>query len=150
VTAWDVVMMGRTAKIGLFRRPRPHDRQMVRHCLERVGAARLARKQIGELSGGQQQRIFIARSLAQEAELVMMDEPLNGLDGPSQEAILEILDGLSEEGVAVLVATHDMNLAAERFDQIMLLNCRIIAMGPPEQVLGADNLLLAYGVPGAG
>jgi ABC-type Mn2+/Zn2+ transport system ATPase subunit len=145
VTVWDVVMMGRVAKIGLFRRPSKHDRDMVRHCLERVAASNLAGRQIGELSGGQQQRIFIARALAQEAELIMLDEPLNGLDGPSRESILAILEALSREGVAVLVATHDISLAVRRFHRAMLLNGRIVAIGAPDSVLQAENLLLAYG-----
>ena len=145
VTAWDVVMMGRVASIGLFRHPGKRDREIVDQCLERVDAANLATKQIGDLSGGQQQRIFIARALAQEAELLMLDEPFSGLDGPSGEAIMEILDSLSLEGVTILTATHDINLAAQRFSRIMLLNGRIVALGSPEVVLDADNLLLAYG-----
>lgn len=145
VTAADVVMMGRAGQLGLFRWPRQHDRETVNHCLERVDAVHLARKRIGELSGGQQQRIFIARALAQEAELLLMDEPLSGLDAPSRDAISDVLDGLGSAGVTVLVATHDLNLAAERFDRIMLLNSRMIAYGQPSEVLDADNLFRAYG-----
>ena len=145
VTAWDVVMMGRVGNIGLFRQPGKRDREIVRECLERVGADKLASKQIGDLSGGQQQRIFIARALAQEAELLMLDEPFSGLDGPSGAALMELIDGLSAEGVSVLTATHDINLAAQRFGRIMLLNGRIVALGPPETVLDSNNLLLAYG-----
>ncbi len=127
---------------------------VVHQSLARVGATHLARKQIGELSGGQQQRVFIARALAQEAELLLLDEPLNGLDLPSQQAIFDILDGLRPDGVTVLVATHDLQLAADRFDKIMLLNRRIVAFAGPTAVLTPDNLLQAYGghvhvLPGA-
>lgn len=145
VTVEDVVMMGRVGQIGLFRWPRRGDRAAVHASLDRVGATALTHKQIGELSGGQQQRVFLARALAQEAEVVLLDEPLNGLDVPSQEAILTILDDLRRDGVTVLLATHDLDLAAERFDRIMLLNHRIIAFGPAAEVLHADNLLHAFG-----
>lgn len=145
VTVEDVVMMGRVGQIGLFRWPRRRDWAVVRHCLERVDATHLAHKQIGELSGGQQQRVFIARALAQEAELLLLDEPLAGLDVPSQEKIFHILDGLRPDGVTVLVATHDLNLAAERFDRVMLLNRRVIAFDRPEKVLTPEHLLAAYG-----
>lgn len=145
VTVEDVVMMGRVGQIGLFRRPQRHDRELVHASLERVGATGLAGKQIGELSGGQQQRVFIARALAQEAELLLLDEPMSGLDTPSQEAIFAILDGLRGDGVTVLMATHDLNLAAERFDRILLLNGRLIAAGSPAEVLQTEHLLHAYG-----
>ena len=145
VTVEDVVMMGRVGQIGLFRWPRRADWEVVRASLARVSATHLAKKQIGELSGGQQQRIFIARALAQEAELLLLDEPLNGLDVPSQQAIFDVLDGLRPDGVTVLVATHDLQLAADRFDKIMLLNHRIVAFAEPTAVLTSENLLQAYG-----
>ena len=145
VTVEDVVMMGRVGQIGLFRWPRRRDWELVRQSLARVNATHLAKKQIGELSGGQQQRVFIARALAQEAEILLLDEPLSGLDMPSQEAIFEVLDGLRPDQVTVLVATHDLNLAAERFDRVMLLNKQIVAFAEPTAVLTADNLVQAYG-----
>lgn len=145
VTVEDVVMMGRVGQIGLFRWPRRRDWDLVKASLDRVNARHLAHKQIGELSGGQQQRIFIARALAQEAELLLMDEPLAGLDVPNQEAIFETLDSLRPDKVTVLVATHDLNLAAERFDRMMLLNKRIVAFDRATAVLQPDNLLQAYG-----
>ena len=144
-TVEDVVMMGRVGRMGLFHRARRRDRLSVRASLARVDAADLAKKQIGELSGGQQQRIFIARALAQEAELLLLDEPLSGLDLPSQEAIFEILSSLRPDGVTVLVAIHDLNLAAQRFDRVMLLNKRIVAFDRGPAVLTAENLLAAYG-----
>jgi manganese/iron transport system ATP-binding protein len=154
VTVEDVVMMGRVGQIGLFRWPRRADWDVVRHSLDRVEASHLAKKQIGELSGGQQQRVFIARALAQEAELLLLDEPLNGLDLPTQQSIFDILDSLRPDGVTVMVATHDLQLAADRFDKIMLLNRYIVAFAEPTAVLTADNLLQAYGghvhhLPGA-
>lgn len=150
VTVSDVVMMGRIKQIGLFRRPGRSDHEVVRHSLQRAGAEHLQGKQIGELSGGQQQRVFIARALAQSADLLLLDEPFAGLDIPSQEALLDILDGLRPDGVTVLVATHDLTMAAERFDRAMLLNRVIIAIGPPAAALTSDNLLAAYGGPLAG
>ena len=145
VTVEDVVLMGRVGQIGLLRRPGRADRAAVAAALGRVGAADLARRRIGELSGGQQQRVFLARALAQQAELLLLDEPLNGLDAPSQEAIVGILDDLRRDGVTVLLATHDLDLAAARFDRIMLLNRRIVAFEPPTTALRAENLLRAYG-----
>ncbi len=145
VTVEDVVMMGRVGQIGLLRRPGKPDWAIVRAALERVGAVGLAHHRIGELSGGQQQRVFLARALAQQAELLLLDEPLNGLDIPTQEAIIGILDDLRADGVTVLLATHDLDMAAERFDRIMLLNRRIIAFESPPAALRAENLLAAYG-----
>jgi manganese/iron transport system ATP-binding protein len=145
VNVADVVMMGRIGKLGLFRWPKRHDWEYARGCLEIVGMAHLAERQIGELSGGQQQRVFIARALAQEAELMMMDEPLTGLDVPSQVDIFDILDELRQRDVTVMVATHDLNLAAERFDRMMLLNNRLLGIGRPDQVFTPEHLVQAYG-----
>ena len=99
---------------------------------------------IGELSGGQLQRVFLARVLAQEAELLLMDEPLTGLDLPSQELILGLIDRIRRQGVTVLVASHDLNQAGKQFPLILLLNRRVIAFGFPEQVLTTANLLAAF------
>jgi manganese/iron transport system ATP-binding protein len=145
VTVADVVLMGRVGRMGLFRWPRRRDREIVQECLARVRVADLAQKQIGELSGGQQQRVFVARALAQEAEFVLMDEPLTGLDVPSQEMIFEVLDLLRVSGVTVLVATHDLGLAAERFDRVMLLNRQIVAFDVPAVVFTTSHLLRAFG-----
>lgn len=145
VNVADVVMMGRVGKLGLFRRPGGDDRDYVWKCLETVRMDHLAGKQIGELSGGQQQRMFIARALAQEAELMLMDEPLSGLDLPSQDVIYSVLDELQVRGVTVMVATHDLHEAAERYDRVMLLNRRLIGFGTPAEVLSAEHLSSAYG-----
>lgn len=144
-TVEDAVMMGRIGKIGLFRRPSRQDWAFVTASLERVNAGHLAKNQIGELSGGQQQRVFIARALAQEAELLLLDEPLTGLDVPSQEKIFEILESLRPDGVTVLTATHDLTMAAERFDRVMLLNREIVTFNRGTAVLTPENLLAAYG-----
>lgn len=145
VTVEDVVMMGRVGQIGFFHWPRRRDWDFVREALGRVNAGHLAKKQIGELSGGQQQRVFIARALAQQAEILLLDEPLTGLDVPSQDAIFTILDNLRPDGVTVLVATHDLNLAAQRFDRVMLLNRRIVSFGSAETSLAPNKLVAAYG-----
>jgi manganese/iron transport system ATP-binding protein len=145
VSVADVVLMGRVAKMGLFRQARRRDRQIAHDSLVQVGMGDLAGRQIGELSGGQQQRVFIARALAQEAELLLMDEPLTGLDVPSQEAIFAILDALRARRMTVLVSTHDLHLASDRFDRLILLRGRLLGLGMPDQVLTAANLRLAYG-----
>lgn len=145
VTVHDVVMMGRIGKMGWLRWQRPRDREMVRHCLAQVGMLEYANRQIGELSGGQQQRVFIARALAQEATILLMDEPFSGVDMPSQEAILALLENLREQGITILVSTHDLNLAVERFDLLALLNRQLVAFGPPRQVITPHALTAAYG-----
>jgi ABC-type Mn2+/Zn2+ transport system ATPase subunit len=144
VSAADVVMMGRVSKLGLFRWPKRKDWAIVDEALELVGLPHLAQRQIGELSGGQQQRVFIARALAQEAELMLMDEPLTGLDVKSQEGIFSILDKLHQREVTVMVATHDLNLAAERFDRLMLINQKIIGFGQADQIFTPSLLSQAY------
>ena len=145
VTVYDVVMMGRVSKIGLLRWPRPQDRAIVLEALARVGMSAFAKRQIGELSGGQQQRVFLARALAQEAELLLLDEPLTGLDLPRQETILALSAQLRLQGVTVLIATHDLNQAAEQFAKVMLLNRRLVALGTPRDVLTPALLSQAYG-----
>jgi manganese/iron transport system ATP-binding protein len=144
VNVTDVVMMGRVGKLGLLRWPGRQDRETVSNALELVGMTHLANRQIGELSGGQQQRVFIARALAQEAELMLMDEPLTGLDVKSQEDILAILDKLRTRNVTVMVATHDLNQAAEKFDRLMLLNQQIIGFGSAADVFTPELLNQAY------
>ncbi len=140
----DVVMMGRIGQIGFFRWPRRSDWDIVHDALESVDMSSLSNRQIGELSGGQQQRTFLARALAQEAELVLMDEPLNGLDTPSQEAILSLLEKLRDQKITIMVATHDLGQAGSHFDRVMLLNRRLIRFGTPPEVLTSENLLHAY------
>jgi manganese/iron transport system ATP-binding protein len=145
VNVADVVMMGRSAKLGPLTWPHKKDWEHVHHALETVELSNLATRQINQLSGGQQQRMFIARALAQEAELMLMDEPLTGLDTPSQESLLNLLDTLRDQKVTVMVATHDLEQAARHFDRMLLLNHKIVALGAPDKVLQTENLLHAYG-----
>jgi len=145
VTVFDVVMMGRVGRLGLLRRPGPRDRALVREALEAVGLSDLSGRQIGELSGGQQQRMFIARAIAQEAELVLLDEPLAGLDVTAQGAILKLLDLLKERKVTLLLSLHDLDIAAEHFPKVLLLNRRVIGLGAPAEVFTPARLVEAFG-----
>jgi manganese/iron transport system ATP-binding protein len=145
VTVREVAMMGRIRRIGLLRWPSRHDWQIVDEALDRVSLTPLRDRRIAELSGGEQQKVFLAQALAQEAEIVLLDEPFNGLDMPAQQSILEILDELSRARVTAIIATHDLNLAAERFDRVMLLQRRLIAFGAPAEVFTHANLIQAYG-----
>lgn len=144
VSVEDVVMMGRSAKLKPFFLPGKQDWAKVHSALDMVELGELAKRQIGQLSGGQQQRMFIARALAQEAELMLMDEPLTGLDLPAQESLLVLLKRLHQRGITILAATHDLNQAAQSFERILLLNQRLIAFGSAEQVLQPQVLLQAY------
>ena len=145
VSVADVVMMGRIAKLGWLGWPKKEDWDLIHSALTTVGMEALAKRQIGELSGGQQQRMFIARALAQEAELMLMDEPLTGLDSPAQEGLLTLLGDLQKRHVTIMVATHDLEQAQRYFDRILLLNHAVIAFGTPSDVLNEDALLKAYG-----
>lgn len=145
VSVSDVVMMGRAAKMKPFIPPGKHHQAVVNHALETVGMQEMASRQIGQLSGGEQQRMFIARALAQEAELMLMDEPLSGLDDPAQESLLNLMKKLQQEKVTIMTATHDLDQAAQYFDRILLLNRRIIKFGSSKEVLSPENLKIAYG-----
>ncbi len=149
VSVWDVVMLGRTAHIGLFRSPGRRDRAQVQRSLEMVHMTDLARRQIGELSGGQQQRVFIARALAQEARVLLLDEPMTGLDVRAQGEVLRIGEEIHQQGVTVLVATHDLQQAADtcHYERVLLLNRHLIGAGEAWQVLTAAHLAAAYGMP---
>jgi energy-coupling factor transporter ATP-binding protein EcfA2 len=125
--------------------PRAEIIRRVEEVLERIGIADLADRSPYSLSGGQQQRMFIARALAQEAELMLMDEPFTGLDVPAQEELFRILDSLRTQGVTVMVALHDLQTASERFDRVMLLNRRLIGLGSAEQIFTPEHLIAAYG-----
>ena len=145
VNVADVVMMGRVSKLGPFRWPSQKDWEIVRKSLSLVEMGEFAKRQIDELSGGQQQRIFIARALAQEAELILMDEPLTGLDLKTQQDIFRILDVLKEKNVTVMIAMHDLKMASERFDRVALINKRLLGIGLPSEVFVSQNLVAAYG-----
>jgi ABC-type Mn2+/Zn2+ transport system ATPase subunit len=145
VTVADVVMMGRYGRLGPLKRPKPADRQVVSRALEQLGIADLAGRPIGELSGGQQQRVFLARALAQEPHVLLLDEPFTGVDAGAKEAVLGLLEGLRATGITVLASTHDMATASERFELVVLLNRRLIAYGRPPEVFTADHLAAAFG-----
>jgi len=143
-TVADVVMMGRINKMGPFLWPQADDWDIVRRSLKFVDLIDYSQRQISELSGGEQQRMFIARALAQEAELMLLDEPLNGLDVPAQESILYILETLQDREVTFMISMHDLRLAAEQFNQVMLLNKELLGLGSPEEVFTRDLLVKAY------
>jgi ABC-type Mn2+/Zn2+ transport system ATPase subunit len=145
VTVNDVVMMGRIRQTGWLRRASAEDRQIAAKSLEQMGIANLANQSIGQLSGGQQQRAFLARALAQEPHILLMDEPFTAVDVTTQEMTLRLLDHLRQRQVTTLVSTHDLNLAASRFDLVLLLNHRLIACGTPDQVFAKENLAQAFG-----
>ncbi len=145
VTVRDVVMMGRFGRLGFLKRGSRRDMQIVQNSLEQMGIAHLADYSIGQLSGGQQQRTFLARALAQEPHILLMDEPFSSVDVTTQEATLSLLDHLREREVTAMISTHDLNLAAARFDYVLLLNRRLIAFGKPGEVLVQDHLSRAFG-----
>jgi len=145
VSALDVVCMGRYRKIGWFRPVSRAHKEVAMACLARVGMEEYARRQISQLSGGQQQRVFLARALAQEADLYFMDEPFAGVDAATERAIIEVLRELRSAGRTVICVHHDLATAREYFDHVMLLNMRVVAAGPVEEVLTAENLRKTYG-----
>lgn len=145
VNALDVVLMGRYGRLGLFRRPSKADKEIAMTCLEKVKMTPYAKRQISNLSGGQQQRVFLARALAQESDLYLMDEPFVGVDATTEAAIIEILRELQAHGKTLLVVHHDLTTAPEYFDRILLLNMRVVAYGKTEEVFTFDNLQNAYG-----
>jgi manganese/zinc/iron transport system ATP- binding protein len=144
VSVMDVVLMGTYPRLGWFRRPRAGDRRLARESLERVGLAEVADRQIGRLSGGQQQRVFLARALAQQADLYFLDEPLAGVDARSQDRIFRVLDELKREGKLVVVVHHDLRTAAEWFDAVALIDMRLVAAGPTAATLTPENLRRTY------
>lgn len=144
-SALDVVLMGRYGNLGLFRRPRTADREVALQCLRKVGMESFAARQISQLSGGQQQRVFLARALAQDADLYLMDEPFAGIDAATEAAVVQLLFEMKQRGKTVVVVHHDLQSAAEYFDWIILLNMRLIASGPTEKVFTQELLQHAYG-----
>lgn len=141
----DVVLMGRYGRLGWLRRPGAADRAIALGCLQQVGMEAFAARPIAALSGGQQQRVFVARALAQEPEVLLLDEPISGVDAPTQEAILTILAGLAAQGKTLLITTHDLRCNMEHFDSLLALNRHVIALGPVEQVLTPEVLTRTYG-----
>jgi manganese/zinc/iron transport system ATP- binding protein len=145
VTVADVAMMGRTARLGWLRFPGTVDHRIVDDALNQVGMSSFASRQISQLSGGQQQRVFLARALAQGGRLLLLDEPLNGVDANTQETIGTLLRRVRDEGGTVLMATHDLELAASWCDRLIMVNHAVIAYGTPAEALRPDVLRLTYG-----
>ncbi len=141
ISVYEVVLLGRTGRLGWFKRPSSEDHRIVEHALGKVNMLNLRDRPIGQLSGGQQQRVLIARALATESKLLLLDEPATGLDIPSQQSIFRLLDALHGDGITVLTTTHDLAaLEYHHFDLILCLNQTVIAYGPPEQVLTPEIL----------
>jgi manganese/zinc/iron transport system ATP- binding protein len=145
VSVLDVVLMGTYGRLGWCRRPGSKERAWARQCLEKVGLADLAGQQIGQLSGGQQQRTFLARALAQRAEVYFMDEPMAGVDAATERVIFELLRELRDRGKMVLVVHHDLRTVPQYFDHVVLLNMRLVASGPTSEVFTTENLRKTYG-----
>lgn len=145
VNALDVVLMGRYRKVGWFRRISREHKRVALNALDQLGMADFAHRQISQLSGGQQQRVFLARALAQEAQIYMMDEPLAGVDVATEETIFNILKTLRNNGKTVLVVHHDLQTVKRYFDYVVLLNMRVVAHGPTQRVFTEANLQKTYG-----
>ena len=147
-TVVDVVMMGRNWNVGWLRQPGKEDRDMVQFSLERVNLWEHRNDLVTELSGGQRQRVFIARALAQEATIILLDEAFSGVDVGAQEGIVEVLRSLRDEGKIVLLATHDLTNLAERFDRVLCINHHVCAYGPPDEAFTPEVLEELYGSHG--
>lgn len=146
VSVRDVVMMGRYGMQGLGRRVRPQDRDAVRAAIAEVQLTDLASRQIGSISGGQRKRAFLARAIAQDADILLLDEPFSGVDKPSEQLIVKLLRELAASGKTVLVATHDLYTLPELADEAVLLRTRVLLRGSVAEVLKPQNLALAFGL----
>jgi ABC-type Mn2+/Zn2+ transport system ATPase subunit len=145
VTVGEVVMMGRYARLGFGHQPGPTDRERVTAALETVGMADAVERQIGALSGGQRRRVFLARAIAAEPELYLLDEPVTGVDARTQEELMDVLEAEARAGKTVIATTHDLICAAQRFHEAAFLNGRLVAQGPAELVLDQKLLSETYG-----
>lgn len=145
ITVRNLVMMGRYGCLGLFKKPRSADWAIVDRYLEMVGMTQYADRQISQLSGGQQQRAFIARALAQEADVYFMDEPFVGVDIATENALMAIFRGLIKEGKTLFVVHHDLNTVERSFDWVMLLNISLVSSGPTREAFTAKTLNMCYG-----
>lgn len=145
ITVKDTVLIGTYPTIGVLKRPRKIEKKWALKCLEKVDMVEFRDRQIGELSGGQQQRVFLARALAQRADLFLLDEPFVGIDVTSEEMIVKILKELRDEGKTILVVHHDLNKAEKYFDELLLLNKELIAAGSVKEVYTPHTIAKAYG-----
>ncbi len=140
----DAVLIGTYPILGIFKRPKKKDKEWAYECLKKVGMEEFAHRQIGELSGGQQQRVFLARALAQKADIFFLDEPFVGIDVSSEEMIVKLLKKLRNQGKTVVVVHHDLSKANEYFDELLLLNKQVIEFGSPQHVLRPEIMRQAY------
>ncbi|MCY4538061.1 MAG: metal ABC transporter ATP-binding protein [Chloroflexi bacterium] len=145
VSVYDVVMMGRSRRVGWFRWPGKRDHAIVNDILDHLSLGDLAKRQISELSGGQRRRVFIARALAQDARVLLLDEPFAGIDQTAEKEIVEALDILTSHGITILLSTHHMQNAALHADKVMILRQKLLCFGPPNEVLTGQNLRDAFG-----
>ncbi len=143
-TVFDVVLMGTYGKLGWIKRPGKREYELTRSVIEQVGMSQFMDRQISQLSGGQQQRAFLARALAQEADIYFMDEPFAGVDAMTEKAIVVLLKGLKAQGKTVIAVHHDLQTVAEYFDWVTLLNLKIIASGPVDETFTDTNITQAY------
>ena len=141
----DVVMLGRYGHMGMLRRPRATDRDAVAAALERLGIADLAERQIGALSGGQKKRVFLARALAQQSRIILLDEPFTGVDAKTEFAVMELLKTLRDEGYLMLVSTHNLGAVPQYCNEVVLINRELIAHGDIAEIYTVDNLERAFG-----
>ncbi len=145
VSVWDVVLMGRYGHMNFLRLPSAKDKRLALESLERVGMADYRDRQIGELSGGQKKRVFLARALAQQGRIMLLDEPFTGVDVQTEAAIIELLRALRSEGHIILVSTHNLGSVPEFCDQVVLIHRTVLAYGPTEEVFTEQNLTRAFG-----
>ena len=145
VSALDVVTMGTYGRLGWFRRPGKREKATAQDCLEQLGMSEFADRQIRQLSGGQQQRVFLARALAQDAQIYFMDEPFAGVDAATEQAIVTLLQELRSRGKTVIVVHHELQTVRDYFDYVILLNMRLVAAGPVNEVFTKHNLHTTYG-----
>lgn len=144
INVLDTVLLGTYPKLGLFRRPGKAEKSFAKECLKKVGMEGYIKQQIGELSGGQQQRVFVARALAQEADLFFLDEPFVGIDAASEETIITILKNLRDMGKTVFVVHHDLSKVEDYFNDLLLINKELIQSGPVQQVFKPETMTKAY------
>lgn len=145
ITVEEVVLLGTYPKIGLFHRPKKNEKDKVRESLEKVKMSEFSQRQIGELSGGQLQRVFIARALAQEADVIFLDEPFVGIDMISEKVIIDLLKELASDGKMIVIVHHDLHKVTDYFDDLVILNKKLISYGPVKETFTTKNIQKAYG-----
>jgi ABC-type Mn2+/Zn2+ transport system ATPase subunit len=145
VTVKDVVMMGRYLHLGWIKKPSANDVEVVEKAMRQLGIADLANRSIQDLSGGQQQRVFLARAIAQEPHVLLLDEPFTGVDVTTQEATMQLLEDMHRKDITVMVSTHDLNMASQRFEKVLMINHRMIAYGNPDKVFTPELVRTAFG-----